>query len=110
MYPPDDQNAILRLDFAACFCNKFASARVDFARLQRAPEGPQHSTSRCRNDVVNRGAVRFSQGRSIYSIVLCDRTVNAERDDIVFAGQMRCAQRTFLSFESDVGSVDDLRH
>src|SRR5262245_41775948 len=102
MNPADHKNTIFRLDFAACFCDKFASARVDFTRLQRASEGSQHSTRRCRNDVVNRGGVRFSQGRNIYSIVLCDRTVNAEGDDMVLAGQMRSAQRAFLSFEPDV--------
>jgi hypothetical protein len=50
----DHENAFLCFYFTSYFRDELPVARTNMTRLQRAPEGAQHSASSCSNRIVNR--------------------------------------------------------
>ena len=52
MDPPDDEHFAVLADFAGDIGLQLAAARIDSARLQRAPEGSDQSAAGCGDDVV----------------------------------------------------------
>jgi hypothetical protein len=84
----DYQHASIVLDFTANFAPETAILGIDFARIQRASKGAQHSTAEGGDDVVNRGGVRLWQAALVDSVMFCNPTMNAEHHGLRFAPQI----------------------
>jgi hypothetical protein len=108
MNPADDQHTLFNFDFSANICSQPATARIDLTRLQRAPEGSEHSPARRSDNVVQRCRVRLGQSCLINSIVFGDGAMHAEFDWIRLTGKLRNAERSLLPFDMNVGNVNDL--
>jgi hypothetical protein len=81
----------------------------DLARCQRACKRSGQSTSGCGDDVVERGGVRLERvGRD--AVVLGDGAMQAEGYRLFLAREPREADRAALSFDANLGSVDDVTH
>jgi len=91
MYTFDDQHTSIILDFTADFAPEAAILGIDFARIQRASKGAQHSTAEGGDDVVNRGGVRLRQAALVDTVMLCNPTMNAEHHGLRFARKTRPA-------------------
>jgi hypothetical protein len=79
--PLDDEHAILDLDVAFGIRCQVALPGFDPARLQRATQGSGQSTSRGRDDVVERGRVRLERARR-GPVMFRNLVVDAEADRI----------------------------
>jgi len=79
MNPPEYQHALIDFDFTARDRRQTITAGRNLARLQRAPEGPEQSTTRRRHDVVESRGVRVRH-LSLDAVVAGDRPVRAETD------------------------------
>jgi hypothetical protein len=110
MDAPDDENSFLRFHFAGYFSYELPVARIDFARLQRAPEGANHSTGGCSDHVVDRRSVGFFQFGGVDFVMFGDCTMNAENDRLQFAGQISDAKRANLALDSNFRDIDYVRH
>jgi len=77
MNAPDHQYSIFQLDLASDFGRQMFVARVYLARLQRASEGTNESTTGSRYHVVKRGRVWLNNLR-VDAVVLCYRTMDAK--------------------------------
>jgi hypothetical protein len=74
----DDEHTIFRfLDFSANLSRQF-SVCLDFARLQRAPEGSQQSTCDGCNQIINRCRMGLSEILGLHSIVLGNGAMHAK--------------------------------
>lgn len=96
-----DQDLILRLYLARHLRRQALAARVDLARLQRAPEGSRESTASGGNDVIERRGVRLRDLRA-HAVVFGDRAVHAERDRLALGGQMGETQRPPFALDPDL--------
>ena len=107
--PLDDQHLVLQDDISFRFGRQFPSARVNPARLQRAPEGPGQSTSGSRDKIVERRRMVWvlPGGRSI---VLADFIVGAEEHWSRLSRQKRFADRPALPHDPHLGYVFDVIH
>jgi hypothetical protein len=77
MNATDDQNFPLEFDFSSDLGRQFLLTRIDFARLQRAPEGASQSAA-CRGDhIIEGGGVRRRDVRR-HSVMFGDRAVDAK--------------------------------
>jgi hypothetical protein len=88
---PDHEHTIFIFDLAADVGREPAIARVDLARLQRAPEGSNHSATCGGNDVIDRCRVRFTYFVWVNSVVLRDCAMYAERNGFLLTRQIRKA-------------------
>ena len=79
MNPPEYQHALIDFDFTARDRRQTISAGRNLARLQRAPERPEQSTTSRRHDVVESRGVRVRH-LSLDAVVAGDRPVRAETD------------------------------
>jgi hypothetical protein len=104
------QNPLIGFDFPSHFGTQPAVARIYFARIQRAPEGSDHSTTKGGHDIVKRCRVRFGQFGWIHAIVLGNGSMNAEDYWLRFPGQMRDSKRPRPPFNLNVGHVHWIRH
>src|SRR5215472_1745466 len=102
MNAADHQDTILGFDLAANVRAKPAIACIDLARLQRAPEGTEHSPTRRGDDVVDRCRMRFSEFGFIHAVVFGDAAVNTEDDRRGLARQLSHPKRTFPPIYMDV--------
>src|ERR1700745_1809799 len=110
MDAPNDENSLLRLHVAGSFRHELPVARINFARLQRAPEGADHSTSGCGDYVVDRRSMGFFQFGGVDFVMLGDRTMNTENHRLQFAGQISDAKRANLALDSNFRDIDYVRH
>jgi len=85
----NDEHTILCLfDFSADFALKLAVS-LDFARLQRAPEGSQQSTrDRC-NQIIDGRGMGFSKIFCSHSIMLGNRSMHTKDHRFGFAWKLR---------------------
>src|SRR5208337_1643400 len=83
---------------------------VDFARIQRAGKGAEHSTAQRRNHVVDGGRVRLGQPAFVNAVMFGDTAVDAEHHGLRFSRQMRPAQRAFDALDAHVGGVGNFGH
>lgn len=74
---PEHENAFLDLHLADSHRLQLITRRTDAARLQRAPQGAEQSTSGRRNQVVDRGRVRVGNV-SLDPIMAGNRPVSPE--------------------------------
>jgi hypothetical protein len=106
----DDEYTILRFfDFPANIARQPAIG-LDFARLQRAPEGSKQSTSDRCNQIVNGRGMGLSKIRRLHSIVVRNRSMDTEDHRIGFAGNLRKANRPVSSFDARLGHIRNFRH
>jgi hypothetical protein len=63
MNTPDHEYILLQLDFTHGLANQVPGGCVYLTRLQRAPKGSYESACCRRDDVVERGCVRFGHSR-----------------------------------------------
>ena len=66
------------LDFAANLAREAAIFGIDFARIQRAGKGADHSTAERGDDVVNGGGMGLGQAALVNAVVLGDAAMHAE--------------------------------
>ena len=77
MNTPDHQHALLDLYFAVRDSFESIPARHDLARLQRATQGTEQSTTGRGNDIVDRGRVRIRH-HACDAVVMRNRPMRAK--------------------------------
>jgi hypothetical protein len=83
------QNPLIGLDFPSDVSTQSAIARIYFARIQRAPEGSNHSTTQGGHNIIERRRMRFGQFCWIQAIMLGNRSMDAKDHWLRFTGQVR---------------------
>jgi hypothetical protein len=106
----NDEHAVLRLfDFPTNFAGQLA-VRLDFARLQRAPEGSKQSTrDRC-NQIIDGRGVGLSKVLCLHSIVLRNRSMHAEDYRLGFPGKLCMADWSPFSFNMRLRNIRNFSH
>jgi hypothetical protein len=104
------QNPLIGFDLPSYVGTQPAVARIYFARIQRAPEGSDHSTTQGRHNIIERRRVRFRQFCGIQAIMLGNGSMNAEDDWLRLPGQVRYSKRPRPPFNPNVGHVHWIRH
>ena len=84
MDSPQDQDAVVGLDFSPCPGSEFAPTSIDLARLQRASEGAEESAGRRRDHVVDCGRVRVGNVAR-RSIMAGNGAVDPKPDRLAFS-------------------------
>ena len=106
----DDEHAVLCLfDFPTNFAGQLA-VRLDFARLQRAPEGSEQSTRYGRNQIIDGRGMGLSKVLCLHSIVLRNRSMHAEDHRFGFAGKLCIADWSPLSFKMRLRNIRNFGH
>jgi len=104
-----DEHARLDLDLAMCDSRQMPFTGRDPARLQRASQGAeQSSTGRC-DHIIDSRRMRFVN-LAADAIVTRNRTVRAETHRLTFGRHLRETQRSFDTRQRNLGSVDDVAH
>jgi hypothetical protein len=81
----------------------------DAARLQRAAQRPGQSTSRRRDDIIQRGGMRLILAL-LPPVVRGDLIVDTEYHRRVFGRHGSIPQRSGATFHLDLRPVDDIAH
>jgi hypothetical protein len=79
MNPANDEYALFVFDFAANVSRESPFIRIDFARLQRATKGSNHSAGGRGNNVIDRCGMRFADFAFVDAIVFGYSAVHTER-------------------------------
>jgi hypothetical protein len=79
--PPEHQHTFLDLDFAARHRRQPISACHDLARLQRAAQGSEQSTTCRRDDIIDSRRV-WIRHLSLNAVMAGDRSMSAEPDGL----------------------------
>jgi len=103
--PANYQDPLIGFDFASYVGTQAAVASIDFARIQRAPEGSDHSTAQGGHNIIDCCRMRFGQFGWIQAIMLGDGSVNAEDYWFRLAGQVGDSQRSRPPFNLNVGHI-----
>jgi hypothetical protein len=74
----DHENSVFCFHLACNFRNELAVTRINVTRFQRASKSAEHSTSRGRNHVIDRGGVGFGELGGVYLVVLGNGAMDAE--------------------------------
>jgi hypothetical protein len=106
----NDENAILRFFNFSAYLSCEPSIGLDFARLQRAPEGSQQSTRYRCDQVIDRGCVGFSKILGIDPIMLRNCTVHAEYHRLGLAGKLSRTNRPPLTLDMRLGYIGNITH
>jgi hypothetical protein len=108
----DHKDFVLDVDFALGLGGQPALARVDPARLQRAPEGAGESTRRGGDHVIEgRRVFRVLARRG--AVVLAHRAVGAERDGLLLRREVGLADGAALPddpYLRDISRLEWLIH
>jgi len=105
----DDQDLVLHDHNAVSVCAQLALARIDPARLQRAPKRARESTGGGRHHVVEgRGVLGILTGGG--PIVLAHLVVGAEQDRVGSRRKKGLANRPALPNDPNLGDVFGLVH
>jgi hypothetical protein len=99
------QNPLIRFDFPSHFGTQPAIACIYFARIQRAPEGSDHSTTQSGDNIIERCRMRFGQFCWIQSIMLGNGSMNAEDYWLRLPLQVRDSKRSRPPFNLNVGHI-----
>ena len=84
MDSPDHQHPVFFFYLARDLSRQPATAGVNFARLQRAPEGSRQSTSGGGDDIIDGSGVRLGYRFRVDSVVRGDSSVHAEPNGFNF--------------------------
>jgi len=106
----DDEHTILRLfDFSADFALELAVS-LNFARLQRAPEGSKQSTrDRC-NQIIDGCGMGFTKIFCSHSIMLGNRSMHTEYDRFGFAWKLRVPDWPLFPLNMRLRYVSNFSH
>ena len=107
---PNDENAVLRLDFATHVAGERSLSGLDIPRCQRGGKGALQSSRRGRHDIIKRGRARFFDRSRIQAVVFGDRSMNAEGDGRRLGGQERSPDCTRLAFDFPFVHIGRLGH
>jgi len=99
------QNPLIGFDFPSDVSTQPAIARIYFARIQRAPEGSNHSTTQGGHNIIERRRMRFGQFCWIQAIMLGNGSMNAEDYWLRFTGQVRYSKRSRPPLNLNVGHI-----
>jgi hypothetical protein len=99
------QHALLRFDLTCNIGGQPAVACIDFARLQRAAKGAEHSPSGCGNHVIDGRCVRLDERRRVDFVVFRNCPVHAERYRLRFAREVGNSERPSSPFETHLRCV-----
>jgi len=99
------QDALIGFDFASYVGTQAAVAGIDFARIQRAPEGSNHSTAQGGYNIIDRCRMRFGEFGWIQAIMLSDGSMNAEDYGLRLTGQVGNSKRSRPPFNLNVGHI-----
>jgi len=105
MNPANYQDALIGFDFASNVGAQAAVAGIDFARIQRAPEGSDHSTAEGCHNIIDRRRMRFGEFCWIQAIVLGNGSMNAEDYWLGLSGQVGDSKRPRPPFNLNVGHI-----
>jgi len=105
----DDQHLPFELDLSGRLAKEEPFTSRDLTRLQRASKGPDQSTRRGRDHVVERRGVRFILAR-LRAVVRGDRPVRPEPDRLGFGRKPSLAQWPLHSLDEDPGKISDFGH
>jgi hypothetical protein len=106
----DDEHTIFSFfDFSPNFSRELAIS-LDFARLQRAPEGSKQSTCDRSNQIIYGRGMGLSKIFGFHSVVLCNCSVDAEDHWFGFARKLRLANRSLDSFNVRLRHVGNFSH
>lgn len=101
----DDHVVVFGLDLTDDFADKSAFACGDLTRFQRASKRSRQSAASGGDDVVESGcALGFGSGCD--AVVLRDTGVDAEHHGLGLGRNVRAAQRSSNSFDTNVRYVD----
>ena len=78
--PADYKYPFVQLHFTSNISHQAPVASINVARFQRTCESAQHSASRRRDSVIQRGCVRLPNEGGINFVVLGDGAVDTESD------------------------------
>jgi hypothetical protein len=107
--PAKHEDAVLDLDLATRVRGELPAARLDLARLQRAPEGAGQSARGGRDEVVE--GRRVGRERVFGdAVVLRDLVVYTERHGSVATREPSLAHRPAAPDDPHLGGVDDISH
>jgi hypothetical protein len=101
----NDQDPLVGLDFALDVGTQPAVARIYFARLQRAPEGSEHSTTERGDNIVKSCGMRFGEFCRIQAIMPGNRSMNAEDYWLRLSWQLCDSKRARPPFDPNVGHI-----
>jgi len=107
--PPDHENVLLQLDLPHSLPDQASSGSIDVTRFQRASKGSRKSTSRGRDNVIERRSARV-RDRWRNLVVLGDRSVDAEDHRLRFGRKVSLANRPFDAFNANLRAIDNFRH
>jgi hypothetical protein len=97
------------LDFADRLGGEAIAVGPDFARLQRASEGPCQSASCGRDDVVERRRARLKGPRG-HLIMLSHRAVDTEDNRLRLTGEIGAPDRALHALDPDLRAVHNSGH
>ena len=106
---PDDQHSILGLHFTRRIRRQPPRRGINLTRLQRASKGPGESTRRCRDDVVQRGGMRFEDIGGHF-VVLRHRTVYSEENGGLLRWQPGAPKRSLYALDPHTRHVRYIFH
>jgi len=110
MNTTDHQYAVLSFYFAANLGCQMFITRIDLARLQRATEGADQSTTGSGNHIIDGSCTRFAQRLGCDTVMFCDCAVNTKADWINFCRQVSQARRSDQAFDADICYINHFRH
>ena len=107
--PAEHQHALLDLHFAARHRRQPISTCRDLARLQRAPQGTEESTTCRSHDVVDGRGVRIRH-LSLNTVMASDGSMGPEPYGLGFCRHVREAERATNPGQGNQRGIDDLTH
>ena len=96
---------MLVFDLTTNISRQPAVACVHLARLQRAPEGSDQSTTSGCDDVVNRRGVAFRELLCAESVVLCNSAMHTEDYGLCLTRQVRQPDRAGAPLNARRGTL-----
>ena len=105
----ENEHTSLDLDLAMCDSRQVPFTGRDPARLQRAAQGTEQSSTGRRDHVIDRSRMRIVD-LAADAIVTRNRTVRTETHRLAFGRHLRETQWSFDTCQRNFGSVDDVAH
>ena len=104
---PYHKHTIFGLYLAPDFSRQMFIARIDLARLQRAPEGADQSTAGGGHNIVERRRMRLGNLRAD-AVVLGDGPMHAESHRLPLRRQISQPQRAELALDTYARNIGDV--
>jgi hypothetical protein len=102
------EDSLIGFDFPSHFGTQSAVARVYFARLQRAPEGSDHSTAQGGYNVIKGCRMRLGEFCGIEAIVLGNSSMDTEHYGLRLPRQASESKRPRPPLNLNLGHIDGI--